>query len=48
MGHKRNRRKKRKPKDVYKYVEPTPEYIYNANFKLEIKKKNSPIMSFEF
>lgn len=38
MGHKRNRRKKRKQKDVYKYVEPTPEYIYNANFKLEIKK----------
>ena len=34
------KRKKRKPKYNYVYVEPTPEYIYNANFKLEIKQSS--------
>ena len=38
MGRRHKRYRKKKPK--YKYVEPTPEYIYNANFKLEIKKSN--------
>ena len=40
MGRRHKRYRKKKPKYEYKYVEPTPEYIYNANFKLEIKKSN--------